>query len=137
VTEEINPHEQRSVKTVDDIEALPPDTESVFVSQLTDEKIKALSRLTRLRVLDQSGNSLVTDDGLSILGRMTSLEVLDLEWSDKITDRGLPYLYGLASLHWLDIGFCRLITSRGVSALKSALPLCEVDHDGFGGDCKG
>jgi len=136
LVDEVNLHVQRRVKTVDDIEGLPVDTESVFVSLLTDEKVKALSRLTRLRVLYQSGNSPVTDDALSILGKMTSLEVLDLEWSDKITDRGLQHLYGLTSLRWLDIGFCRLITSRGVSALRSALPICEIDADGSGGEGK-
>lgn len=124
---------QRSVETIDEIAALPLDAESVFVSELTDVKVDALSRLPRLKILLTSGKPLlVTDTALSILGRMTSLEVLDLEWSANITDQGLRHLYGLTSLRWLDIGFCRLITDQGVSALRSALPSCEIDADGIG-----
>lgn len=43
--------QQRRVKTIEDIAALPLDTESGFVSRLTDLKFEALSRLTLLRVL--------------------------------------------------------------------------------------
>lgn len=126
MADEINLDEQRRVETIEEIDALPLDTESVFVLRPTDLKVKILSRLTSLKVLFQDGSSKITDDGLAILGKMTSLEVLDLEWSESITDRGLQFLYGLASLHWLDVGFCRLLTPEGVSALRSALPGCEI-----------
>jgi hypothetical protein len=130
-TEQINLDEQRRVNTIEEIDALPLNVESVFVTRLTDLKVKALSRFTHLRVIFQDGSPQLTDDALSILGKMTSLEKLDLEWNDAITDAGLRHLYALASLRWLDIGFCRLLTSQGVSALRSALPLCEIIDSGI------
>ncbi len=132
VTEEINLDEQRRVETIEEIAALPLDTESVFVSRLTDLKVEALSRLNRLRILFQDGSPRLTDSALSTLGKMSSLEYLDLEWNDDITDRGLQCLYGLGSLRWLDIGFCGLITPQGVASLRLALPLCEIIDAGIG-----
>jgi len=132
VTEESNPDEQRRVETIEEITALPLNTESIFISRLTDLKVEALSRLTQLRILFQDGNSQITDAALSVIGNMMYLEFLDLEWSAGITDQGLQRLYGLATLRWLDVGFCRSITSNGVAALRSALPLCEIDDDGIG-----
>jgi hypothetical protein len=126
VTEEINLDEQIRVETIEEIAALPIDTESVFVSRLTDLKVEALSRLPRLRILFHDGSSRLTNSGLSTLGKMSSLEYLDLEWSDDINDQGLQNLCNLESLHWLDIGFCGLITPQGISALRSVLPNCEI-----------
>jgi len=77
-------------------------------------------------------NSGIKRAALWTSGRISSLEYLDLEWSDDITDQGLRGLYNLESLRWLDVGFCRLITSNGVAALRSALPLCEIDDEGTG-----
>jgi hypothetical protein len=124
--------QQKSVATIEEIEALPLDTESVYLINGDDQKIKALSRLTRLKLLFLGGNSKITDEGLAILGKIASLEALDLEWSDFITDKGLVLLSSLSSLHWLDIGFCRSLTPAGICALRSALPGCEMDTDGSG-----
>lgn len=126
MTEQISLDEQKRVETIEEIASLPLNTESVFVSRLTDLKVEALLRLIRLKVLFQDGSPRISDAALLTLAKMTSLEMLDLEWSEDITDAGLQHLYGLDSLRWLDIGFCRLITAQGVSFLRSALPLCEI-----------
>jgi len=110
----------------EEIAALAPNTEEVFVSHLDDRKVNALAGLKRLRRLLQDGNSFVTDDGLKVIGTMLSLEELDLEWSGHITDAGLTHLYGLNSLKWLDVGFCRRLTEQGIASLKEELPECEV-----------
>ena len=55
------------VRTTDDIEALPRDTEYVFTEGLNDSMIEALLRLKRLKILMNDGNSFVTDAGLKIL----------------------------------------------------------------------
>ena len=114
------------VATLEEIAALPPNTEEVFVSHLDDRKVDALAGLKRLRRLLQDGNSFVTDEGLEIIGTMLSLEELDLEWSENITDAGLVHLYGLNRLKWLDVGFCRKLTEQGVASLKLKLPECEI-----------
>jgi hypothetical protein len=124
--------QQKSVATIEEIDALPLDTKSVYLKNGDDQKIKAISRLRWLQFLYQDGNSKITDEGLAILGKMASLEAIDLEWSDSITDRGLLFLSDLSSLKWLDIGFCRSLTPTGILALRSALPGCEIDADGSG-----
>lgn len=124
---------QKSVATIEEVDALPHDTESIRLINGDDTKILAVSRFTQLKLLFQDGKSRITDEGLAILGKMASLEALDLEWSDSITDRGLMFLAGLSSLKWLDVGFCRSLTPTGICALRSALPGCEIDSDGSGG----
>jgi hypothetical protein len=119
------------VRTIEDIEALPPDTEHVFTYHLDDAKIKSLSRLKQLKVLFNDGNSFVTDAGLKELAGFQSLKELDLEWSDCITDSGLGYLESLTQLQWLDIGFCHGTTRQGMKRLKKALPDCEIIAERF------
>jgi hypothetical protein len=114
------------VETLEEIAAVPLNTEAVFVSRLDDAKVECLSRLKNLRRLIQDGSSLISDDGLKVLGRMLSLEELDLEWSERITDSGLGELHGLSKLRWLDVGFCRGLTGRGVNLLQERLPSCEI-----------
>ena len=114
------------VESLDQISALPLNTEAIFVKRPDDAKIQVLARLENLRRLIQDGNSFISDAGLKTLGRMSSLEELDLEWSDDITDEGLAELCGLRKLRWLDIGFCRGITLQGVKLLREKLPQCEI-----------
>ena len=114
------------VEDIEELAALPLDTEAVLVSRLNDTKLKALARLPKLKRLIQGGNSQVSDEGLRVLGGIPSLEELDLEWSDSITDAGLVHLHSLANLRWLDVGFCCGVTERGVSQLRESLSGCEV-----------
>ena len=114
------------VESLNQINALPLNTEAIFVKGPDDAKIQVLSRLKNLRRLIQDGNSFISDAGLKTLGRMSSLEELDLEWSDNITDKGLSELCGLRTLRWLDIGFCGGITAQGVKVLRENLPHCEI-----------
>ena len=119
------------VRTTDDIEALPRDTEYVFTEGLNDSMIEALLRLKRLKILMNDGNSFVTDAGLKIVSAFQSLKELDLEWSDNITDEGLIHLESLTQLEGLDIDFCHKTSRQGVLRLKEALPNCEVTAERF------
>jgi hypothetical protein len=120
-------NDMRWVDSVEEITALPSDTEAVSVRYLADSKIAALAKLKGLRrLMQQPGSSRVTDEGLRMLGSIESLEELDLEWSDLITDDGLQHLSSLHSLRWLDVGFCRRLTAIGVEHLRSQLSQCEV-----------
>jgi hypothetical protein len=114
------------LQTLQEIDALPLNTEAVFVSHLDDTKIEALAKLKTLRRLIQDGNCFVTDKGMRVLGTMASLEEVDLEWGDDITDAGLVHLYGLSKLKWLDIGFCHSLTDQGIAKLQKNLPECEI-----------
>ena len=121
----------KRVKTIEDIDALPLDTEYVFTQSLEDSKIKALSRLKHLKILINDGNSRVTDEGLKIISTFHSLMSLDLEWSDNITDNGLLHLESLTQLEWLDLGFCHKTTRQGILRLKEALINCEIEAERF------
>ncbi|HET6382686.1 MAG TPA: hypothetical protein VFJ58_04775 [Armatimonadota bacterium] len=94
----------------------------------------ALRQLPELRHLDM-GATWVDDNALAHIGRLHALRTLDLGGT-QIGDRGLARLYGLSNLQLLDLTtdscfepFARpnFITQAGLTALKKALPHCEVN----------
>jgi hypothetical protein len=120
-------HEAVRVESLEDIQRLPPQTESVHLDILDDGRAEALGRIPALRAILHDGNSLLTDHGLAALANLRNLEALSLEWSHLITDRGLESLIDLPRLRYLDISFCDAISEQAVDRLKRALPSCEVD----------
>jgi hypothetical protein len=114
------------VETMDEIWRLDANTQSVFVSHLTNEKLAAVAAtVPRLRYLTTDGNNRVTDSGLASLATFTGLESLDLEWSE-VTDGGLGVIASVGTLRWLDIGFCPAVTESGVAWLRQQRPDVEV-----------
>ena len=119
----------------------------LFRSQVTDETLKHLSRLTSLQVL-WLDRTRTTDNGLKLLSRLTNLETLSLGdtaitdnglkhlsgWTHlrqlsmrntKITDAGLKHLSGLTNLNLLELDDTE-VTGDGVKVLQESLPNCET-----------
>ncbi len=107
---------------------------------MTDEGLKALATLPRLRHLRLSGpftdkglaylaaapsikalwleTPRATEEGLRHLARIGSLERLTVPWLDQITERGLTYLRAMPQLKALGVGDARSLDA-GVVALAS------------------
>ena len=114
------------VETIDEIGALPPKTEGVFVNRLTDEKLQAITvRAPRIRHLITDGSTRVTDVGLACLARLSNLQCLDLEWSG-VTDAGLPSIAAVRTLRWVDLGFCDGVTPQGLAEPRRVRPDLEI-----------
>jgi len=122
----LDPVRLTRVETMDEIRRLDPNTPSVFVLHLTNEKLAAIAAtVPRLRCLATDGNNRVTDGGLGSLATFSELESLNLEWSE-VTDDGLGVIASVGTLRWLDIGFCRAVTESGVAWLRRQRPDVEV-----------
>jgi hypothetical protein len=110
------------VETIEDIRALPANSEGVFVRRHDDAKLAVIaSHLPGLRHLVQDGSPRISDDGLEVLRHLKRLEHLDLEWSN-VTDRGLLMIASVPCLRWVDVGFCEGVSSQGVADLRSLRP---------------
>jgi hypothetical protein len=75
---------------------------SVGQARITDAGLEKLKSLTRLEVLDVSGNPKVTDAGIAHIKTLERLEVLGLA-NTAITDKGLFALAPLEGLRSLDV----------------------------------
>jgi hypothetical protein len=53
-----------------------------------------------------AGLTQVTDESLRVLGRMSSLERIELHHCARVTDAGLPFLAGLPRLRELILAGC-------------------------------
>jgi hypothetical protein len=93
-------------------------------AQASEANVRKAAKLTTLVSLRLSGSS-VTDACLSPLKGHAYLGRLDLE-STSISDAGLAQLTGLSALKWLAIDGGN-VTEQGVSALRVALPKCEIE----------
>ncbi len=89
---------------------------------LDDQGLAPISRLSELRWLAISGSS-VTDEGLRAVGGLAELRELLLDHT-QVTDRGLRHLYALKELRLLDLRGTR-VSDAGVSALRERLPQLE------------
>ena len=93
---------------------------------ISDDGLERLQVLPNLRWLDLSNCEVITDQGLANLAPLTGLEYLDLAGC-SVTDAGLAHLAGLKNLRYLNFEGCDKISHAQVSALKAALPQCEID----------
>jgi hypothetical protein len=114
------------VKTVADIENLAKETLGIFVFELNDEKLFAVTqRLPGLRHLVSDGNTQVTDHGVEHLKEFSALESLDLEWSN-VTDAGLQGIAAVKSLRWVDLSYCKGVSPQGAAELQRMRPDLEA-----------
>jgi hypothetical protein len=121
-----DPDKLKGVDTLEEIGALPPDTDGIYVRSLTDEKVQVIvARCPTLRVLITDGNARTTEASLPNLKTLQKLESLDLEWS-LVTDAGLTHLLEMPALHWIDLGFCEGVTLKGLEKLCRAKPNLEI-----------
>jgi ankyrin repeat protein len=105
--------------------------------QLTDRVLARVGGLGHLTRLNFGGTKRVTDDGMRHLARLTRLRELDV--SDypggQITDRGLDVLRDLRELRRFQMCWQRGITDAGVANLRPCSELESVDLLGtFTGD---
>jgi uncharacterized membrane protein len=119
-------------------------------SRVTDEALRALSRIAPQVVWLDLGGTKVTDAGLASIASLTNLTRLHLQRT-AIGDAGLAHLAKLAHLEYLNVygtkvsdeGLKRLagvktlrslyvwktaVTAEGIASLKAALPRVAVEH---------
>jgi len=88
----------------------------VGTSMMTDEGLKALAALPRLRHLRLSGP--FTDKGLAYLAAAPSIKVMWLE-TPKATEEGLRELSQIRTLERLTVPWLDLITPRSIASLQA------------------
>jgi hypothetical protein len=87
-------------------------------SPINDQNVVYLTGLTNLRVLALSDSSL-TDEGLKALSKLRNLEQLVLHEGQGFSDKGLAYLEGMNRLQSLQLGTgINTITDDGLDFLK-------------------
>jgi len=99
-------------------------------SLVTDRGLASLRFLANLRVLSLKNCQEITDQGLAHLSALAHLKRLVLG-ECSVTDRGLAQLVALKNLRYLNLGECSKITPGGISALKTALPHCDISCADF------
>jgi hypothetical protein len=125
-----DPSELTTVRTLEEIKALPRDTDGIFVRQLTDEKVHAIvGCCPQLRHLICDGNNRATDASFLQLKTLPKLESLDLEWS-LVTDAGVRQIADMSSLQWVDLGFCEGVHGPGIAALRRTRPELKIEWHG-------
>jgi hypothetical protein len=97
---------------------------------LNDEDLKLLQNFHDLEVLDLSDSSGaagkgITDEGLKNLKGLKKLRELKLSFNFSITDKGLEYLKGLDRLERLELGYTK-VTRAGVNKLRESLPQAKI-----------
>ena len=90
---------------------------------VTDEGLKHVESLVKLRRLDLSGMA-ITDRGLGRLSGLRDLRELSIKAS-SVTRAGLLQLKELTELEWLSLGDSE-ISSEAIKALRDHLPNCEM-----------
>ena len=96
--------------------------------QMTDDILAAVARIETIADLDLSGSQAVTDDGLRHLVRLPRLKRLDLSGT-AITDRGLPVLRELPALESIALAMTH-VTDDGAAVLADCGKLARVDFAG-------
>lgn len=86
-------------------------------SDLGNEHLSEIARLTQLKVLHLSGNRRINDDGVALLAPLTQLESLHLRGCTSVTAGALQAIGKLSKIHDLDLTECEL-TNEGLRYLK-------------------
>jgi hypothetical protein len=92
-------------------------------NQVSDKGLEHLSELKELATLDLRANG-VTDEGMKTLQKLENLRKLSVAYT-KVTDAGLKQLKGLKKLQRLDLRETR-VTAAGQREIKEALPKLEI-----------
>jgi hypothetical protein len=93
---------------------------------LTDQGMRAVSRLASLTFLNLSWCRNVTDAGVrAVVSSCTALEYLNLYACNNITDKGMRAVSSLPALTTLNLSFC--VTDKGVRAVSSCTALTSLN----------
>ena len=106
----------------------------LYGTKVTDEGVAYLKGLTKLRKLILLGAP-VTDASAAVFAGMPRLHELNL-YRSHVTNTGLGLLAGLKELSTMDLRYSR-VTATGVAAFRAAVPGCEVEFAGIGGESAG
>jgi hypothetical protein len=93
--------------------------------QMTDAVLDLVSRVDSITALDLGGSQALTDDGIRYLARLPRLKHLDLRGT-ALTDRGLEVLRMLPALETISFAQTR-VTDHGVAHLAHCHELQRVD----------
>lgn len=88
-------------------------------SNITDEGLKLIDRLSDLIKLSLRECTEISDQSLIMLGKMKKLQILDLSSCQNITDKGLKSLEQLKNLITLSLADCILITDEGLQVVEN------------------
>ena len=94
---------------------------------VTDEGLRRMKNMTRLRSLDLSSAHEASDVGMAYVAQMTGLETLDLQ-ATNITDMGLAKITALRQLRLLSLMETR-VTAAGVAQLRGMKKLEHIGLD--------
>ncbi len=95
--------------------------------RVTDAGLAAFNDCKNLSSLDLGGTN-VTDAGLAHVKNLGGLTELLLAGT-KVSDAGLAHLKDLKGLNSLSL-LQTAVTAKGLEALHTALPKCQITHDG-------
>lgn len=105
--------------------ALHPSAGLRAEGQMTDEVLEDVANVESITALDLGGSKSLTDDGLRHLARLSRLKHLDVSHT-AITDRGLEVLRDLPGLETISLGMTR-ITDDGAAHLAHCHELERVN----------
>lgn len=98
-----------------------------YCQALTDQGARALSSLTRLRLLGLRANIGIGDPGVASFTALRDLETLILDRL-PVTDRSLAELSTLPRLRTLGLRGCEEVTQEGIDAFAKANPACAIQR---------
>jgi len=98
---------------------------------ITDEALRAVSRLPELASLKLGYCEAMTDKGVRAVSGMPALTHLDLTWCERVTDEGLRALSGAPLLRTLRLEHePDNLTPAGLQALRDAAPSLYIQLGG-------
>jgi len=97
--------------------------------KLTDRSLNYLQHLHRLEILEIScwDDSNFTDEGARQLSKLQSLKKLSLIGWEHLTDRGIYYLSKMKSLEHLNLRYAKQISDEGLDHLANLTHLRELE----------
>jgi len=97
--------------------------------KLSDRSLNYLQHLHRLETLELScwDGSKFTDEGARQLSKLQSLKQLSLVGWENLTDRGIYYLTKISSLERLNLRYAKQITDNGLDNLRYLTSLRELE----------
>mmetsp|Transcript_25162 Transcript_25162/g.44067 ORF Transcript_25162/g.44067 Transcript_25162/m.44067 type:complete len:467 (-) Transcript_25162:133-1533(-) len=97
--------------------------------KLTDRSLNYLQHLHRLETLKLScwDDSIFTDEGARQLSKLQSLKQLTLVGWENLTDRGIYYLSKISTLERLNLRYAKQITDAGLDHLRYLTSLRELE----------
>lgn len=97
--------------------------------KISDRSLNYLQHLPRLESLELScvDGSNFTDEGARQLSKLSRVKQLSLIGWENLTDRGLYYLSKISSLEQLNLRYAKLISDEGIDQLRYLTNLRELE----------